>query len=106
MQFVMGHRHAVGGTRTGQAHQMFGADIRRENRSANNPPAQIAAGQKIIVRRVTALAESPTMPKQTKPRSRVLQLPSPIAPWSAPFQCLMNLKIATERFQPATIATS
>ena len=59
MQLVMGHRHAVLGARAGQAHDVLRADVRGEDRGADDPPAEIAAGQEVIGRGVLASADDP-----------------------------------------------
>src|SRR5271156_3594683 len=44
---------------TRQAHDVLGADIRSENRSAYDPPGQIAPGQKVVRGSVLAFAYDP-----------------------------------------------
>ena len=59
MQLVMRHGHAVGRTRPGQAHQVLRTDVRCEDRTADDPPAQIASRQEVVVSRVTVLQNDP-----------------------------------------------
>ena len=55
----MGHGHAVFVARAGQPHDMLGTDVRGEDRGADHPPAQIAAGEKIVGGRIFAPADHP-----------------------------------------------
>ncbi len=59
VQFVMGHRHAVGGAGARQADQMLRADVRSEDRGPHHPPAKIPAGQEVVVGRVLVLGDHP-----------------------------------------------
>ena len=59
MQLVVRHGDAVLGAGTGQADNVFGTDVGGENGSADDPPAQIAAGQKIISGVVLASFDDP-----------------------------------------------
>ncbi len=52
VEFVMRHRHAARRARAGQADQVLGADVRGEDRSADDQPAQVAPGQEVVVGRV------------------------------------------------------
>ena len=59
MQFVMGQRHAVFRAGTGKADDVFRADVGGENGRANDPPAQIAPGQEVVLCSVFAFAHNP-----------------------------------------------
>lgn len=59
VQFIVRHDHAAGGTRAGQAHHVFRSDVGGKNRCADDPPAQIAAGQEVIAGRVLCFADHP-----------------------------------------------
>ena len=48
MEFVVRQRHAVLRARTGQADDVLGADVRREYGRADDPPAQVAAGEEVV----------------------------------------------------------
>ena len=59
VQFVVGHGHAAGGTGTREADDVFRSDIRSENGSADDPPAEIAASEEIVSSRILCLANDP-----------------------------------------------
>ena len=49
MQLVVRHRDAVGGARAGQPDEVLGADVRSEDRGADDPPAEVTAGEEIVL---------------------------------------------------------
>ena len=81
MQFVVGHGHAVGTAGAGQADQVLGADVRGEDRGADDEPAQVAPGQEVVVGRVFGSGGSPTRPARTGPRSRRRSRSSRASAW-------------------------
>ncbi len=70
VQFIMGHRHAVLGAGTGQADDVLGADVRGEDRGADDPPAEVAAGEEVVGGGVLVLARPPTRRRQAGGRNR------------------------------------
>ncbi len=56
VQFIVGHGHAVGRARTGQADEVFGPDVRGEDGGPDDEPAEVAAGQEVLVGGVLLLA--------------------------------------------------
>ena len=59
MQFVMRHGHAVLGARAGQADDVLRADVGGEDGRADDPPAQVAAGEEVIGGGVFGPADDP-----------------------------------------------
>ena len=59
VQLVMRHRHAVLGARAGQADDVLRADVRGEDGRADDPPAEVAAGQEVVGGGVLGPADDP-----------------------------------------------
>ncbi len=66
----MGQGHAVGRPGAGQADDVLRADVRGEDRGADDPPAEIAPGEEIIGGRVLVLADDPRRRRRGGGRSR------------------------------------
>ena len=56
VELVVGHGHAVGRARAGQADEVLGADVRGEDGGADDEPAEVAAGQEVLGRGLLLLA--------------------------------------------------
>ena len=50
VELVVGHGHTVGRAGPGQADEVLGADVRGEDRGADDEPAEVAPGQEVIGR--------------------------------------------------------
>ena len=59
VQLVVGHGHAARCARAGQADQVLRADVRREDRRADDEPAEVAAGQEVVVGGVLVPPDEP-----------------------------------------------
>jgi len=59
MQLVVRHRHAVGGPRPRQPDNVLAADVARKNRRAYDEPAEVAAGEEVVVGRVFRFEDDP-----------------------------------------------
>jgi hypothetical protein len=55
----MRHRHAVLRAGTRKADDVFGADVRREDRGADDPPAKVASGEEVVRGGVFVFADDP-----------------------------------------------
>ena len=69
VQLVVGQRDAAGRARAGQADEVLGADVRREDRRADDEPAQAATGEEVVLRGVLVVVEHP--PRQPGERREV-----------------------------------
>ena len=49
VQLEVRQRHAARGARAGEADEVLGADVRREDRGADHHPAQMTAGEEVVV---------------------------------------------------------
>ena len=49
MQLEVRQRHAARGARAGEADEVLGADVRREDRGADHDPAQVTSRQEVVV---------------------------------------------------------
>ena len=54
MQFVVGQRHAARRAGAGEADEVLGPDIGGEDRGADDEPAEVAAGEEVVVGGVVA----------------------------------------------------
>ncbi len=59
VQLVVGHGHAVRRPRPGQPHEVLGADVRGEDRCADDEPPEVPPGQKVIGRGILPLPDHP-----------------------------------------------
>src|SRR5262249_2571921 len=64
MQLIVRHGDAVGRARAGQTHDVLRADVRGKDRSPDQKPRQMAAGEKVVLRGILLLHDDP--PCQTK----------------------------------------
>ena len=68
MEFVVRKRHAASGARSRQSDDVFGTDIRRKDRCADDPPTKVSSSQEIIRRRVFAFSDHPPGHDQQDPK--------------------------------------
>src|SRR4030042_2479205 len=76
MQLIVGHRGAARGPGTRQTHQMFGADVGREDRCPDDKKPKVAAGKKIIRGVILCLSNHP--PCETEDKQKVYCNNNPI----------------------------
>ena len=59
VQLVVRERDTVGRAGSGEADDVLGADVRREDRGADHPPAEVAAGEEVVVGRLLLVVDHP-----------------------------------------------
>jgi hypothetical protein len=97
VELIVGHSHAVGSARTGEADEVLGADVGGKNRRADDEPAEVAARKEVIVGRVLAFSDDPPDMAKYVPMTIQSQVPSVAWPriWSVatrvPFKSVSEL---------------
>ena len=66
VQFVVSHGDAAGGAGAGESDDVLRTDVRGEDRSADDPPAQIASGQEVIGWRLSLLLRTTHQATQSR----------------------------------------
>ena len=67
VQLVVRQRHAARRPGAGQADEVLRADVRREDRGADDDPSEVAAGQEVVVGRIPAPQHRPPGQAQEQP---------------------------------------
>src|SRR6266496_3096245 len=72
----MGQGHTTGGARAGEPYEVLRADVRSEDGRPDDEPAEIAAGEEVIVGGVLALPDHP--PRKTEQQGEIQPNDQPI----------------------------
>ena len=86
VQLVVRERDAAGGAGAGQADEVLRADVGREDRRADHEPAEVAAGQEVVVGGVPSAPDDP--PRHCEQQGEVGQHDEPVEEGHGGRECI------------------